>query len=494
MIEDRRVPRLLIFVIAYHAESTLEWVLDRIPPTIHQEFDTEILVVDDASQDRTYLIGREYQARHADLPLTVLRNRYNQGYGGNQKLGYTYAVDRGFDYVAMVHGDGQYAPEELPALVQPLLSGEADAVFGSRMLVPGAARAGGMPSYKYLGNRILTWTQNRILGTDFSEFHSGYRVYSVSALRKIPFTLNSNEFHFDTEVILQLLNAGQRIVELPIPTYYGSEISRVNGMAYAWNVVLATIKNWFHRSGLLYRRRFDPLVPDNSHYEVKLGYPSSHDWALRAVPDGASVMDLGAGPGELAVELVRKGCRTTVVDRFPPRHAPPGVDVVVQDLDRPLTFDASGAEYILMLDVIEHLTDPELFLDRLRSGFGYEPKHLILTTPNVAFVVQRLTLALGQFNYGKSGILDRTHTRLFTFRSIRSLLRDAGFRFVEIRGIPAPFPKAIGENAVSRFLLAVNLALIRVSKTLFSYQIFIRADSTPDVNHLLDDATRFSTD
>ena len=152
----------------------------------------------------------------------------------------------------------RYAPEELPNLVAPLRDGRADAVFGSRMTTTFGAIRGGMPLYKFTGNRILTFAQNRLLGTTFSEFHSGYRVYSTAALRSIAFQLNSNVFHFDTEIVIQLLNARQRILELPIPTYYGGEICRVNGLAYAKDVMIVTLQNVAHRSGLLYQRRFDP--------------------------------------------------------------------------------------------------------------------------------------------------------------------------------------------------------------------------------------------
>ena len=126
-------PKLLVFVIAYYAESTLKQVLERIPASVFREYECEVLVVDDASDDRTYAVGREYQASHPEIRMTVLRNEYNQGYGGNQKVGYAFAIARGFDFVAMVHGDGQYAPEELPNLLRPLRDGEAEAVFGSRI-------------------------------------------------------------------------------------------------------------------------------------------------------------------------------------------------------------------------------------------------------------------------------------------------------------------------------------------------------------------------
>ena len=482
-----RRPRLLVFVIAYQNESALSQVLQRIPAEVFERFECEVLVVDDASEDRTFEIGEAYSLEHPKVPLTVLRNQYNQGYGGNQKVGYAYAIAEKFDVVAMVHGDGQHAPEELPRLLEPLLHGQADAVFGSRMMTREGALRGGMPVYQYLGNRILTSLQNALLGSNLSEFHSGYRLYCVRALESIPFRLNSNCFQFDTEIIIQLLNAQKRIVELPIPTSQGGQTSKVNGLRYAKDVLLATLRNVFHRTGLLYQRRFDAHLNDNAHYDLKLGYPSSHSFALDAVPDGACVLDIGAGPGSMARELLRKGCQVGVVDQFPARGGGE-VKVFVQDLDQPLRFSVQPYQYLLLLDIVEHLRDPELFLERLRSQFDHEPRTLVLTTPNIAFFIQRLVLLIGQFNYGKAGILDRTHTRLFTFRGVKHLLRDAGFRIKRVHGVPAPFPKVLGDGRLGKLAVALNVALIRLSKTLFAYQICVVAESTPDVDFLLQDA------
>jgi glycosyltransferase involved in cell wall biosynthesis len=483
-------PRLLVFVIAYQAEATLVQVLERIPRTVFEDWDCEILVVDDASQDRTFDVGRSYQDAHPDLPLTVLRNSYNQGYGGNQKVGYAYAIAEGFDVVAMVHGDGQYAPEELPNLLEPLRANQADAVFGSRMMTRFGALKGGMPLYKFVGNKILTTFQNTVLGTRLSEFHSGYRLYRVSTLAKLPLELNSNDFHFDTEIILQLLNAGARIVELPIPTYYGSEISRVNGLAYAKNVALATLRNAAHRAGILYQRKYDVgPTDDHAHYAPKLGYPSSHTYALDAVPAKSRVMDLGSGPGHLAQQLVDKGCAVTLVDRLLPTVVPSGTSVVLRDLnDDPLELDLSPVDVLLLLDVIEHLREPERFLAAVRRNLDHRPRTIVLTTPNVAFIVQRLMLLFGQFNYGKAGILDRTHTRLFTFRSFHRLLRDAGLRIREVRGVPAPFPKVFGTGSLGIGLTRLNQALIAFSPTLFAYQIFVEAETTPALAFVLADS------
>src|SRR4029077_13923165 len=134
---------------------------------------------------------------------------------------------------------------------------EADAVFGSRMMTPGAALAGGMPLYKYLGNRVLTNAENALLGTSLSEFHSGYRVYSCHALKQIPFQKNTHDFHFDTQIIIQFHAAGFRIVEKPIPTYYGDEICRVNGIKYAKDVVKSVLEYELHELGLQHHPEYE---------------------------------------------------------------------------------------------------------------------------------------------------------------------------------------------------------------------------------------------
>jgi glycosyltransferase involved in cell wall biosynthesis len=260
----RTTPRVVIFIVAYQAERTLEAVLSRVPVALFSDYECSILVIDDASPDRTLEVGHRYQRRHPELPLTVLCNEFNRGYGGNQKVGYAHAIARNADAVALLHGDGQYAPEELPKLLAPVCRGEADAVFGSRMLEPLGALRGGMPLYKFLGNKLLTSMQNRLLGTGLSEFHSGYRVYSVPFLKRLRYQLNSDEFHFDSEIIIQILNAGGRILELPIATHYGNETCRVDGMKYARDVVRVTLENLAHRAGLVHQQRFDPARAGSS--------------------------------------------------------------------------------------------------------------------------------------------------------------------------------------------------------------------------------------
>jgi len=229
-----------VLIVAYNAKDTLVRVLDRIPSDFAQQIDS-ILVCDDASTDNTHQVGLEYKSG-SNLPLTIVRHEINLGYGGNQKTGYQWALEKNLDAVILLHGDGQYAPEYLPQMVEPIISGRADVVFGSRMITQGGARKGGMPLYKYVGNKILTYLQNSLAKVSLTEWHSGYRAYSVSALRKVNFLKNSDYFDFDSQIILQMIGARQRITEIEIPTFYGDEISRVNGIKYGLKILIHTLK------------------------------------------------------------------------------------------------------------------------------------------------------------------------------------------------------------------------------------------------------------
>ncbi len=483
--------RLLCFIVAYNAENTIQNVLSRIPLEIAREYDTEVLVIDDASGDRTFERSQQVLLDGSfSLPLTILYNPVNQGYGGNQKIGYHYAIKHGFDYVALIHGDGQYAPECLPDLVRPLSEGRADASFGSRMMTKGAALKAGMPLYKFVGNKILTWMENRILRTALSEFHSGYRVYSVDALRSVPFHLNSNGFCFDTEIIIQLVLAKFRIFETPIPTYYGDEICHVNGLKYAWDVMRAVVRARLQDLGLSYDRRLDFVGEQrgNEHYVGKLDYESPHSIALDAVPAGSRVLDLGCGGGYLGEALERtKQCRVTGVDCFPLSDQIVLSGFVRHDLNRGLPEAAvDGHDHVMMLDVIEHLLNPEQFVEDLyRRLHGSPAVTVIVSTGNVGFVATRLLLLFGKFNYGKRGILDLSHTRLFTFETLRNLFERSHFEIIETRGVPAPFPLAFGNRRFSRFLVGVNKAFIALSRGLFSYQILMIARARPSLECLL---------
>lgn len=485
--------KILIFIVTYNAEKTIENVLNRIPDEIlrGENHDTDILIIDDSSTDKTFLKANEYKNKHGLENVNILFNPVNLGYGGNQKVGYHYAIQNNFDIVVLLHGDGQYAPEELSRLLNPLINDQADAVFGSRMISGLSAIRGGMPLYKFFANKILTFIQNFILGSKLSEFHSGYRLYKVDILSRIPFESNSNDFDFDTDIIIQLLQKNLRIIELPISTFYGDEICYVSGIDYAYNILKSCILSKFQSLGFFYHPKFDNFS-ENMVYEGKFGYISSHQIAYDFVEIGDRVLDLASGPGILYGKINEKASHITAIDKYSPSLIKKADESFIQaDLDE-FDFSKLNSTYdkILMLDIIEHLKDPEAFLIRLRKSLGYRPS-ILITTGNIGFFVNRILLLFGYFHYGKMGILDKTHTRLFTYRSLRHILRIYGFEIIDFRGIPAPYPKAIGLNSFSRLLLKINETLIRISKGFFSYQIAFIVKPLPTLDQLLKTAESY---
>ena len=476
--------RVLIFIVAYNAEKTINSVLDRIPAELHTRA-VEVLIIDDSSKDGTFATGLKREDA-GDFKITILRNPENQGYGGNQKLGYRYAIDHGFDVVALLHGDGQYAPEKLPALLEPFFKEDADAVFGSRMIHKQDALKGGMPLYKWVGNQVLTTFQNALLGTKLSEFHSGYRLYATKALKRIPFERNSNDFHFDTDIIVQLHFVGVTIKEIPIPTFYGDEICHVNGLQYAWDIFKTMLRAKCHEMNLLFDRKFD-VGQIELTYDLKVGFASSHTIAIESAKPGARILDIGCGQGYVAEHLAETAAHVVGVDQYiRDKSDNPKVEFRHWDIDSgEFPVPVSDFDQIFMLDVIEHLKDPEVFMEKLRIAAENKRPEIVLTTANIGFAVTRLMLLLGNFNYGRKGILDRTHTRLFTFKSLRELFDQTGYKVLEVRGIPAPFPKALGNNALGRGLVSLNQFFIKISKGFFSYQIYIRARALPTVAMLL---------
>ncbi len=473
--------KIVICIVAYNAESTIHKVLDRIPDEVKRKV-VEVVVFDDESEDRTYEVATDYRRSHPDLPnLTVHRNPHNLGYGGNQKRCYRYCIEKGYDIVVLLHGDGQYAPECLPELLGPLERGEADAVFGSRMMVKGAALKGHMPLYKYVGNKILTFYENRMLRMKLTEFHSGYRLYSVHALKEVPFEKNTNDFHFDTEIIVQFRARGLRIRELAIPTYYGDEICRVNGMKYALDVAWSVFQYALHERGLRHYAKYE-VGP--KRYKFKQDRHSSHGRVIALVPPkGQRILDVGCGPDDLARFLKKESNEVVGVDRYlPPGRPSVRALEIEKDLDTDLDL-AFGRDFdlILFLDVLEHLREPGKALARSRD-YLKPGGRVIVSLPNVAHWSVRLSLFFGKFDYGEKGILDRTHLHFYTRRTARELAREANYRVVREITTPLPildtFP--VFRSPLLRWAHWIDVALSAVWRTLFAYQFILVLEDTFD--------------
>jgi len=480
----------LVFIVAYEAERHLEALFERVPQEIWNHPDYHLLCIDDSSTDRSAELATGWLQRHGIDNATVLRNPANQGYGGNQKLGYRFAIEAGFDQVILLHGDGQYAPEEIPRFVAAIRETKADLVLGSRLHSARKALRGGMPLYKLIGNRILTTAQNLVAGQELSEYHTGYRAYSCRFLASVPFEINSNGFHFDTEILLQAFNVGAKIEEISVPTHYGDEICRVPGLRYALDVSLATLRYRMHRLGMMCSLRY--RRDSASRYGDKVFMPySSHSRALAVIEQLApkTLLDLGCGPGFVARRCEEQGVRVTGVDREPPLEGTMS-EFQAWDLEtRPLPLDAFSYDLVVMLDVLEHLSEPELFLIDLRNrsttALSKErPIQLLLTTPNVAFLAVRLNLLLGRFNYAERGILDITHKRLFTRRSLLDSLTECGYQVERLEGVGVPFEAVMG-GRLGRWLGALSGLLARLWPSLFAFQFLVLCRPLPGLGQLL---------
>lgn len=467
--------KVALFVVAYNAERHIHRTLSRIPTWCRPLF-TEIYVIDDSSKDTTFTTAQA-AGRSLALPhFSVMRTPDNQGYGGNQKIGYTYAIQQEYDIVILLHGDGQYPPEHLPALLAEYTDDSLDAVFGSRMIRRSDALRGGMPLYKWVGNQVLTSLENTILGTHLTEFHSGYRSYRTRALTAIPFHLNSDDFHFDTDIIIQLIMLGSTIKEIPMPTHYGDEECHVDGMKYAWNCFRSAIQSRLHRAGLFFQPNFEITGRDVRNYHLKHASTSLHNFILRCPwKPGESVADLGANDGLLSQAIAARGARVTAVDMAIPETIP-SVRTLRMDLNGDIT-TALGAKtfhQVVALDVIEHLHEPEISVAHMHALLK-ENGILLASTANIGYIVMRLTHLLGWFNYGKKGILDRTHHRLFTIGSFRRLLHDAGFDILRLEGFGPPLQDAFGSHPFWRFLDRLSWLLAKLWPTLFAFNFLLIA-------------------
>src|SRR3954454_11563808 len=425
---DSRGKRIGIFIVTYNAQTTLGTVLKRITPEVWRNVE-QVVVFDDASQDATFELAVGIQAL-TNLPkLRVLKHAQNLGYGGNQKAGYKYFIEQGFDIVVLLHGDGQYAPELLSHMYAPLVRGEADAVFGSRMMKDyGGPLKGGMPLYKYIGNRLLTISENRALGLNLTEFHSGYRAYNLHALSEINLDNLTGDFHFDTEIIIKLHHQNFRILEVPIPTFYGDEICRVDGVKYAKAVVRAVHR---YKSTARAVRSYPEYQEYFNPYAIKRSLYSSHYYASRLVGRDQRVLEVGCGDGAFGAELVRAGNYLVGVDSSPRVPLDAGyANVIACDLEHGLTDKVlKGSpkfDRVLLFDTLEHLRNPEQLLADCHDVLAPRGR-LIVSVPNAVNITVRLPFLLGRFEYADRGILDWCHLRLFTRGSIRRTLAKHGY-------------------------------------------------------------------
>jgi glycosyltransferase involved in cell wall biosynthesis len=234
--------KIVVVLPAYNAALTLEKTYREIPFNIVDD----VILVDDHSNDNTSEVGEKLGIKH------IIHHEKNKGYGGNQKTCYKKALEIGGDIIVMLHPDYQYTPQLIPAMVSIIGNGLYPVVFGSRILGKSALK-GGMPVYKYLANRFLTFIQNILMNQKLTEYHTGYRAYSGEVLKKINFDLNSDDFIFDNEMIALIFYNGFEIAEVTCPTKYFAEASSINfrrSLKYGFGVLRVSMLYFLTRTGI----------------------------------------------------------------------------------------------------------------------------------------------------------------------------------------------------------------------------------------------------
>ena len=233
---------VIVVMPAYNASKTLLETYNDIP----KEFVDEIILVDDNSRDDTVGLAKK-------IGIKTFIHPRNIGYGGNQKTCYREALKAGAEIVVMLHPDYQYDPKKIPQIIAPIVEGRASLVLGSRIM-GGGALSGGMPPWKYIANRFLTFIMNLVLKKRLSEYHTGYRAYSKEFLETIPLELNSNDFVFDAEIIIQCVNLNFKIDEIEISTIYRNDsscIDFISSLRYGFGILRASWQYILHKNGLV---------------------------------------------------------------------------------------------------------------------------------------------------------------------------------------------------------------------------------------------------
>jgi len=406
--------------------------------------------------------------------ILYLENQYSTSVAS--KLAFSFAIQRDFDLVVGIFDWGSISLETLNQLAPNHTH------LGLTLLPTEEKETSFVASCLALVSKILLSK----VPAEFLPSCSLKGLFSGAMLKKLPFEQNLSKNFFDTELLFQIIAGAFQITVLgdqKLPNY--TEYLRPSFLQF-FKLAL-TLK--LQKLGIFYDPRFD-LVQDNLQYEAKFDFPSSHSLALSKIEKQDTLLILGSGPKELVQPFSANSKAVVAVDSFVDNDLRNCCNFALEaDLENVLNYDEilplMAYSKVVALDIIEHLRSPEEFLRRVRSSNSTAGSKIVITTPNIAFLPIRCMLLIGLFNYGKRGILDRTHTRLFTFSSLRRVLKQSGFEVEELIGIPAPIPLAVGRGALGNSLLWLNSLMIKLWPSLFSFQILAVAKALPTVDQLL---------
>jgi 2-polyprenyl-3-methyl-5-hydroxy-6-metoxy-1,4-benzoquinol methylase len=479
--------RIGVLIIAPTAPVSIAALRDGLPNRLHARI-TEVFLSGDDHRVAAPGLGGTSPADH---PPLVIQLAPQAGDGDVQKAALRLAAEHGLGILVVLRGAGAHVPEALEQLVAPLDRGECDAVIGRRAPSANVDGRDRTPAWRRAGSAVLTKI-DRMLATQLSDPHSGWRAYDLDALASIPYQGNAVDGHFDLQVTLQLIGAGKRVVEVPLPPLRGHELGTAEALHRAsytsMDVLRVRLAGRGYLSGHLGR------VPEE--YGLKHADNSSHSIVLRWIgqmPAGRA-LDLGCSSGLLSERVRALGHRVTGVDMSALTGVTQRVDRFVQaDLDRglpPEVGEEGPFDLVIAADVLEHVRDPERLLRQVHSLMAPRGT-LIASVPNFGHWYPRIRTAVGLFDYDQRGILDRGHVRFFTRRGLLDLVRRSGFTVTRQQATGLPLEVlSEGDGVIGRGLRAVDRAAVGVWPTLFGYQFVIRCETPPLVWHAQGSAVR----
>lgn len=467
-------PRTLVLVTAYKNADSLDGTLERIPRGLLPLME-EITIFDNFSPDKTEDTFDRLKAGKAWDKLRFYRNPRHYDYGDNLKVCFDYAVEKGFDQVVILRGDGLYDPACLPRFLLAAVSENSAVVLGDRTAKAGSKSAPRTRGMRLAANRLLSIFEELVLGIKLKDYFCGFRLFHTDILKRIPYHLNSEDYLFDLQILIQIRCLGIELRTVPVTPFHDPHIGMRATMKYAARALGIAVGYRLHQLHIL--RSGTYFVDLGEKYTLKRNRYSSHMQILAAIPEGADVLDLGCGQSLLGEEYVKRGVTLVGVDKIPEDKVSPFVHRYVrQNLENPVNLpDGRIFDYVVLSDLIEHIVNRDAVMDSLRRLLKVDGR-LIISTGNIAIWFYRLSLLLGRFEYGPRGILDRTHVHLFTLDSFRRFLKQNGYRIVDVKTTPIPFEilfSSTGRSRIVDWITGLYYSLSRLWPKMFAYQFIL---------------------
>jgi SAM-dependent methyltransferase len=476
-IRDRRLqmadgcPRFTLFLFDCGDTDAIRKTVERIPESLDEWLDEVVVMLDSPSHQLASAPDDRVGTRNFEVRFH--RPPRDSGYGAARKAAFEYALLKRVDFAIVMRGDASHPPERLPELIRATLADPSRLLLATRTSRPA-------PSLHGVAHRLATFFQNRVLGLRLRDYHTSFRVYPTQALERIPFQLDSNESHFDAEILVQFRALGVSIREERIVDGRGGDGTGSDELSHGLASCATAVGYRLHQFHLTRDGRF--LVDHDVHYTLKLSETSSHMQIVSAIRPDSQVLDLGCSQGLLARPLQQKNVRVTGVDVGPgDRLARELAQYHQRDLEEPLDIPAERVfDYVVCADVIEHLRRRTQLLRSARRYLKQDGR-LIISTPNVALWFYRLSLLAGRFEYGPRGVLDETHVHLYTGATFRREVEKAGFQVLRQRVTALPFEvvfESTGRSRFVRYLASSYHWLARLWPSMFAYQFVLEAEIT----------------